>query len=345
MKTLVLTAFFGVAQISACVAQVIAYHLPEKKLKITVTYKLTGYALSSGADDEILDRKYEMVITDAVKVEEVVMPDEARRFEIRLPERLSSGGARFGWMMQLDRNGILTGWNASREPVVTQILAGGIGLVANIITGLTPVDGLLPATAEKAYKVATEQKFMVTETIDIPRDGLDRVAVAVPHPDVPVASVPSVTVTLTPVHAGGTPAPADTRRTDALHYIEPRYYRIQVDINQNGFVQSARAIDEVIRVPQHGTVRQVGLSELFKGRKAAAISVDPATGQLLSWEYKRSGNNRTEATDLSRQLTALAEAVSAASAAREQRLEQEVTRLGLEVERLELQQRLQQLQE
>lgn len=344
MKTLILIAFFGVVHISKCVGQTIVYHLPEKKLRITVSYKLTGYVLTD-KDDKVLDRKYEMVIADAVKVEEVVVPDSKRRFEIQFPERLASGGARFGWAVQLDRNGVLTGWNASREPIAAQILAGGFGLVANILTSLTPMQGLLPAAEENAYKVATEQKFTVTETVDIPRNGLDRVTVAAPHSDTPLAAVPSLTITLTPVEAEETPATDPARRTDALYYIEPRSYRLLVDINNNELVLSARAIDEVISVPQHGRLRLIALSDLFKGRKAAAISLDPATGQLLSWEYKRSGNARTETTDLSKQLTSLAEAVSAARAAREQRLEQEVTRLGHEVERLELQQRLTELRE
>lgn len=346
MKTLLWIAFLAMLHIPTCIAQSITYHLPEKKLRVTVTYKLTGYVLTSGADGKIVDSKYEMVIADPVKVEEVVVPDKNRRFEVRLPERLASAGARFEWMVQLDRNGILTGWNASREPVIAQILAGGIGFVANMLTGITPVAGLLPAAEEQAYKVATEQKFSVTEIIEIPRDGHDRLTVATPHTEVRLASVPSVTITLTPMDdPGNTPGSDVPRRADALYYIEPSNYRLTVDINNNGLVSSARTIDEIIRVPQHGTLSQIGLNELFKGRKAATLSLDPATGQLLSWAYKRSGNTRTETTDLSKQLTALAEAVAAARAAREQRLEQEVTRLGLEVERLELQQRLREMGE
>jgi hypothetical protein len=339
MKTLVLIVFFGIAQCITCVAQSITYHLPEKRLRITVVYKLTGYALRLAEDDKVVDSKYEMVITDPVKVEEVVVPDLNRRFDVQLPERLASAGARFEWMVQLDRNGILTGWNASREPIVTQILAGGVGFVANILTGLTPSEGILPAAEEKIYKVDTEQKFTVTETIDVPVSGLDHATVAAPTTKVSLKSVPSVTVTLIPVSTG-TPSSEAVGRTDALYHIEPRPYRLLVDVNNNGLIQSTRVIDEIIRIPQHGALRQISLTELFKGRKAATLSLDPATGQLLSWEYKRAGSTRTETTDLSKQLTALAEAVAAARAANDRRLEQEVTRLSLEVEKLELQERL-----
>ncbi|MDV3310609.1 MAG: hypothetical protein LOY03_17505 [Cyclobacteriaceae bacterium] len=344
MKTLILIASLCLAHSATCLAQSITYHLPEKKLRVTVTYKLTGYVLTS-ADGKVIDSRYEMVIADPVKVEEVVVPDRNRRFEVRLPERLASGGARFDWKVQLGRNGILTGWNASREPVTAQILSGAAGLVANILTGLTPVDGLLPAAEEKAYKATTEQKFTVTETIDIPVVGLDRVTVTAPHLDVPLVSIPSTTITLTPVDEGETMTGDAPRRTDVLYHIEPRNYRLFVDVNNNGPVSSFRAIDEIIRVPQHGALRQIELATLFKGRKAAALSLDPATGQLLSWEYKRSGNTRTETADLSKQLAALAEAVSAARAASDRRLEQEVSRLSLEIERLELQQRLREMEE
>lgn len=342
MKTLILIALLSIPYSATVGAQSITYHLPEKKLKVTVSYKLTSYVLTSGTDGKIIDRKYDVVISDPVKVEEVVVPDNHRRFEVRLPDRLASAGARFGWMVQLDRNGILTGWNASREPVTAQVLSGAVGLVANIVSGLTPVDGLLPAAEEKPYKVVSEQKFTVTETIDIPVAGLDHVTVAAPHLDVPLASIPSVTITLTPADDAETTTPAATRRTDVLYYIEPRNYRLLVDVNSNRLVPYARAMDEVIRVPQHGALRQIELTTLFKGRKAAALTLDPATGQLLSWEYKRNGNTRNETADLSKQLTALAEAVSAARSAGDRRLEQEVNRLSLELERMELQQKLRQ---
>jgi hypothetical protein len=338
MKTLLLITLF-VTQGIACIAQSVVYHLPEKKLRITATYKLTAYVLMSGADHNVIDRKYELVITDPVKVEEVVVPDEGRRFEVRMPERLSSGGARFEWKVQLDRSGILTGWNASREPVTTQVLTGMVGFVANVLTSLTPVSGVLPASAEKPYKIDTEQKFTVTELIDIPATGLNNVTVADPKIDMAQAHVPTVTITLTPVHdevSGGDAIGG----TDVLHYIEPRAYRLHVDVNNNGLVPSTRVIDAIILVPQHGALRSISLTGLFKGRKAAAVSFDPATGQLLSWEYKRSGNTRTETADLSKQLASLAEAVSSAQSASERRLEQEVSRLSLELQRLELERKL-----
>lgn len=339
MKTLTVLLFLIVYSIATS-AQSIAYYMPEKKLRITVAYKLTGYVLTNGAGDDVLDSKYELVITDPVKVEEVVVPDMNRRFEVKIPERLPAVGARFDWKVQLDKHGILTGWNASREPVTAQILAGGVGFIANVLTGVTQVGGLIPALAAKSYKVDTEQKFTITQTIDVPANGLDEVTVAVPDIDVQLSTVPSVTLSLQPSAATATES-GITRRTDALHYIEPRVYRLVVDVKNNGLVPSTRVIDEVILIPQHGALRQIALTELFRGRKAAALSLDPATGQLLSWEYKRSGTSRTETSDLSKQLSVLAASVAAARAASDQRLEQEVRRLSLELERLELQRKLQ----
>src|SRR5690606_42065034 len=106
MKTLLLITLF-VTQGIACIAQSVVYHLPEKKLRITATSKLTAYVLMSGADNNVIDRKYELVITDPVKVEEDVVPDEGRRFEVRRPERLSSGGARAEGTVQRGRRGLL----------------------------------------------------------------------------------------------------------------------------------------------------------------------------------------------------------------------------------------------
>src|SRR5690606_10968998 len=296
MKTLGLITLLLI-QCAVAIAQSVTYYLPEKKLRITVTYKLTGYVLPPSPDNKIIDRKYELVITDPVKVEEMVLPDGNRRFEVRLPEQLASAGARFEWKVQLDRNGILTGWNASREPITTQVLTGAVGFVANVLTGLTPVAGVRPALEEKPYKIDTEQKFTVSELIDIPASGLSNVTVAAPTIGVTLSSAPSVTVTLTPVN-NAAPGGDASGRTDALYYIEPRAYRLYVDVNNNGLISSTRVIDEIIRIPQHGGLKSIALTELFKGRKAAALSLDPATGQLLSWEYTRSGNTRTETADL-----------------------------------------------
>jgi hypothetical protein len=225
------------------------------------------------------------------------------------------------------------------ECVPTQVLGGAVGFVANVLTGLTPVSGLVAASVEKPYKTDTEQKFTVTELIDIPAEGLNSVTVAAPNIELSLSMVPTVTVTITPVGhiAPGTEA---VDGSDVLHYIEPRAYRLHVDVNNNGLVPSMRVIDQILLIPQHGTLKSIALTELIKGRRAAALSLDPTTGQILSWEYKRVGNTRTETTDLSKQLTSLAEAVSAAQAASQHRLEQEVSRLSLELQRMELERRL-----
>lgn len=347
MKTALLTALLVLLLFTESTCQVIGYYLPAKKLRITVTYLLTGYALEdgSGKETEIPDSKYDMVIDGDVKVEEIIVPDPNRYFEISIPQQLTKGGARFEWAFKLDRNGILSGWNAAREPLGAAVLSGGIGLVVNVITGITSLRGLTPALAETPYKVTTKQKITVTDIIDIPSGGISEKVVAVPELDSDVTKVlpafPAVSVAITESGIGTTVAADQTSESrDVLHYILPTYYRLVVSTRQNGLLKNGRLIDHLLIVPQHGQLKSIAMSELFRGRKAASVSIDPATGQLLTWQYARSGNPAAELTNISKQLDALNEAIAALAAAQDQKLKQEVTRLELEVEKRELEQEL-----
>lgn len=329
--------------------QVTGYYLPEKKIRITVTYNLKGYALKGIAADgkeEILDSRYEMAIADNIKVEEVIVPDRNRYFELSIPQQLSKGGARFDWSLRLDGNGILAGWNASREPIGASVISGGIGLIANLLTGLTHVQGVLPGLTEASYKVVTDQKITVTEIIDIPADGISRKVVGKPRLDASVtnamAVMPSVSINITDAGIGS--KVSEDRTTDSrdvLYYIAPKYYRLVVTVNGNGLVENGSVIDHMLIVPQHGQLRHIAVSELFRGRKSAALSIDPTTGQLLTWQYNRKGNTKAEIADINKQLESLNKAIYGIMTAQDQKLKQEVARLELELEKLELLQELQ----
>jgi hypothetical protein len=349
MKTLLLAALVALSLVTESACQVIGYYLPEKKLRITVTYNLKGYVLqgmSTGDREDIRDRKFEIVISDDVKVEEIVVPDRNRLFEMSFPSQLAKGGARFDWAFKLDRNGILAGWNASREPIGAVVLSGGIGLITNILTGLTQLQGIRPGLTETSYKVSTEQEITVTEIVDIPPGGISEKVVAIPQLDTAVANaltiLPSVSVTITDTGTGSEVAADEVnKRRDVLYYIAPRYYHLVVTVHQNGLLDKGRVIDHLFVVPQHGQLKHIAPSELFKGRRSAAISLDPSTGQLISWQYKRDGNTKAELTEINKQLESLSEAISAFRTMQDQKLKQEVTRLELEVRKLELLQRRQ----
>lgn len=348
MKTSLLATLLALLLFAESRCQDIGYFLPEKKLRVTVTYQLNGYALQrlSGDQQEILDRRFEVTIAEDIQVEEVIVPDRNRYFQLSLPQQLQKGGARFGWSLKLDRNGILTGWNASREPIAAAVISGGIGLIANLLTGFTGLQGVLPVPSEAAYKVVTTQKITVTEIVDIPAGGISGKVVAVPQLDTVVTNalveMPSVSISVTDMSTG-TPASKDetTNSTDVLYYIAPKHYRLLVTVNANGLVENAHVIDHILLVPQHGQLKRIAISELFKGRKSASISVDPTTGQLLTWQYTRDGSTKTDFAEINKQLESLNKSISGVMTTQHQKLKQEVARLELEAEKRELKQKLQ----
>lgn len=344
MKTLPTVLFLLLSLATETKCQVIGYYLPEKKLQITVTYTIKGYALkgvSSEGKEENTDRKYEMFIEDDIKVEEIVVPDRNRYFEVTLPGSLSKGGARFEWSLKLDRNGILAGWNASREPITAAVLSGGIGLVTNVLTGFTQLNGVLPGLTEQSYSIATDQEITVTEIVDIPATGIPQRTVAMPQIDTAIANhlpaIPKVSISVIDAGIVENPSPGDmTKSRDVLYYIAPKHYRLSVNVSNNGVLENGKVIDNLLVVPQHGLLKQIPLSALFKGRKTAKIALDPTTGQLLSWQYAREGNTKNDLGEINRQLESLSAAIVDLRAAKDQRLENEVNRLELQLQKLEL---------
>lgn len=349
MKTSFLIALPLLLLCTSSSAQLIGYSLPEKKLRITATYHLKGYAVkqvSAEGTEEVTSQRYEMTIDDMIKVEEVVVPDQNRHFELSLPQQVSKGGARFEWALKLDRNGVLSGWNASREPITATVIAGTLGFVANLLTGVTHLQGVMPARKEASIQVISDQKVTVTEIVDIPADGVRDKVVAKPQLDPAVTNaltvMPSISVTV--VDAGiGSEVTADepATRRDVLYYIMPRYYRLTVSVDGNGLIKHSNVIDHMLMVPQHGQLQHIALSQLFRGRKSASLIIDPSTGQLLSWQYTRDGNTKTALSDVNKEWESLNKAISAMATVQDQKLEQEVARLELELERLKLRQELQ----
>lgn len=333
-------------------AQLIGYYLPEKKLRITVTYRLKGYALKNDSDgaEQISKRRYEMTIDDMVKVEEIIVPDPHRHFELSLPHQVSKGGARFDWALKLDRNGVLAGWNASREPIGAAVISGAAGFVANLLTGVAHLQGIVPAQTEASYQVITDQKITVAEIVDIPAGGLQEKVVAQPRPDAAVADVlaatPSVSVTVTDTGTGvGTPDDKTTTSREVLYYVMPGYYRLTVTVRDNGLIKHSNVIDHMLIVPQHGQLKHIALSELFRGRRSASVSIDPSTGQLLTWLYARDGNTKADLADINKQWESLNKAILGITTAQDLKLKQEVARLELELDKLKLLQELQRQRE
>lgn len=343
MNTALLTALLVLVLFTESTCQVIGYFLPEKKLRITAVYHLKGYALMSNPGDqqEVLDRRFDLTVTDDIKVEEVIVPDRNRYFEVSLPQQVSKGGAQYDWSVKLNPNGILTGWNGSREPITGAVISGSIGLAANLLTGITGIKGVLPASSETTYKVVTDQKIRVTEIVDIPANGISGKVVAVPRLDTIVTNaltrMPAVSISIADISGSGPVSPDATLNSkEVLYYVAPRHYHLQVSVNENGLVESTNVIDYMLVVPQHGQLKHIALSELFKGRKSAALSIDPTTGQLLTWQYKRGGNSKSEIADINKQLESLNKAISGAVAAQHRKLEQEVERLELEIQKRDL---------
>src|SRR5690606_11773603 len=143
--------------------------------------------------------------------------------------------------------------NASREPIAAAVISGGIGLIANLLTGFTGLQGVLPVPSEAAYKIVTTQKTTVTEIVDIPAGGICGKVVAVLQLDTIVTNarvaIPSVPIAVTHMSTGLTATKVErSRSTDAIYYIAPIFYRLVFTVNPNGLLDSSRGSDHILLV-------------------------------------------------------------------------------------------------
>jgi hypothetical protein len=345
MKPTLLTCIICVL-VNYSYGQRLGYYLPEKRLKITVTYTVRAYfskGLPAQGDGRGLEPKYEVFIKDDISVEEIVVPDTKRYFEIIVPDGAAKGASRFDWNLKVNEKGILSGLNASREPAATAILIGATGFITNIITGIagTKTAGIDIPRADTQYDKITEQEVTATEMIDIPAEGIRNRRVAIPALKAEITdsvmAFPSVTIS---IYGAQEDSIGNTERAqnnaNVLHYVVPKYYRLTVDVYHNGFLDEARVIDNLISVPQHGVLQTIPMSGLFRGKKTIGVSIHPDTGQLVSFQYKKEGNVKSGFVDLNRQLKELSDAFIELKAADGRHLEKEIDQLELEVRKLEL---------
>lgn len=356
MKSLLpvfLSCIFSCICLNKSLGQALEYYLPEKKLRVTVIYTVREYLMKGIPRDQpdvVNALAYRITIENDISVEEITVPDRSRKFELAIPQKLSGGGARFDWAFRLDKNGVLAGLNTLREPVAASILSGGIGIITNIISGVTaagPLGSALPQTGSE-YEEITRQEITVTELIDIPPRGIEKQRVAVPKFNAEIGKVPNLPSVFVSVineddNSRVRPPESQNRHND-LTFVEPKYDRLIVTVYHNGFLDEARVIDHFISVPQHGQLKSVPVATLMKGRKTLGISLNPDTGQLTSYQYKKDTNAKGNLIDINRQLEELSDAVNELGDARGKRLRNEIDQLELQIQRLELIKKKQELQ-
>jgi hypothetical protein len=330
----------------------IEYHLPKKYLKVKVKYTLTDMAMIFKKSDpkakcqpmlkecrqvvEVL-HDYSVSIKDAIIVEEILAADSVPY--ILETTSLGKRGRGYSFSIESDKHGIFTGINANQEPVTAEIIGGIVGVVTNVISAASGLklhgfDSIGSEVKIPDEVKITEDKIEAEQIIEINEGTFTFVA---PTISANYSSIPDVTIKIARI-GRRVLAKGDTLKfpVTGIVTLAPAPAKLSVLVENNGQVESATVIEQIIEVPQFGTRRNVALP-VDKGNKTVVIAIDPTTGILTKFEDKKVSTTKatfekinTSTKELSDATLALIEANKDKKQTAEKKLQAEIDKLKLE---------------
>jgi hypothetical protein len=346
--------------------QKVGYFLPKKIIYVSVPFTINEKKLykvdpQTGLPDRNPDRFVTTVKVDGdIKIESKLYPDAYRTVDLK---PLGKGGKSFNFDITFDEkgNGLLSTVNASQTPVTADIIKGTVNIVASIIKLGTSVFAFKDAEQPETMEVTTEQKIVETRAIEINSNNPVSVTISpsIFATGTVVPPSPSVEITISKIAQGTIQDQTDLTASGndaalSLHYRIPAEHSIQVKINGNQLTKEQLVIDERILIPQTG-VEAVLAIPILKKKKTIAIGFDASTGNLSKYGLKKESqiSENTEAinnaigtltTELSNLRTTLdtkkekeeEEKKKAAEESRNKDIKDELERLKLEKEKLDL---------
>ncbi|QNN42933.1 hypothetical protein [Pedobacter roseus] len=273
--------------------QKVGYFIPKKVFTISVPFKITYKKIFK--KDGSVDNAVTLVKVDGdILVESKLYPDKYHELDL---SDLGKGGRSFNFEIGYDTNGsgTLASINGKQEPVTADLIKGGIGLLTTGVKLLTGFSYGFTGEQKKSEVPApevTEQSVTVKKTIYLSDDGSTvsgeiKPALSDKYKTDLVTPNASVKYTFTKKVVSendSRKSPLKATKSLFVSYMVPAEYQLKVVLAGDQFIMEREVVDEIVLVPQSGTLVQADIP-ILKGRKNLQLSFSSTSGSLTRYAW------------------------------------------------------------
>jgi len=333
------------ALIQNVTGQSIGYLTPKKFLLVSVPYTISQLKKVDSTGKTIGVPIITVSITDDITIEEKMVFDTYKNIDL---SKLGKAGRNYTFAVDFDSGGLgtLSTINGSQEPIAGDIIKGTVSIAGTILNAIGALKGYVAdkkTSAPKLTDVTITQKIVEKRIVEIVDDD-QNIEIKPEIQNVP--SIPLVAIHLKKQNVDIKPNKIVSDNADSYHitYNIPAIYKLTAQVLNNNLCKTQTVIDQFIFVPQKGIETDLPLP-ILKGKKTIEIDFSSSTGNLTKFSLKKESQlsstlsaSQTSLDDLNKSITDFKARFKDTS------LSDEVAKLTLENQKLQLQISQKQLQ-
>lgn len=278
------------------------YFLPKKNLYVKVPFKITNTKVylidgttGKRVDDPIKNISTYIVDGDVV-IESKMTSDKMYPLDL---SRLGKGWSGYNFDITFDDkgNGSISKVNASHTPATAEIIKGTVSILSSVVkiigSALSGNQGA--GEQQKTEQEQSEQKFIMVKEIEIKDEQALEFDVRPEFTDAGIVSNPKpfVHIKLTRIssaasneHAQNSVTSSSNNSSIVLQYKVPAEYSIVAIVMNNQFLKEQEVIHERILIPQAGTLTNLEIP-ILKNKKTVKVGFDENSGNLTEYSIAK----------------------------------------------------------